>query len=71
MQWLIKTKYRLNTDTKFTSIVRMDEDSSPQMGNPQMNQVVSDRVGKLCVQCGLKSTQCQTLNLNSKQVLLQ
>lgn len=47
----------------------MGEDSSPQMGNPQMNQVVADNVGELCVQFGLKST--QTLNLNLKQVLLQ
>lgn len=41
---------------KFSSILGMDEYSSPQMGNPQMNQVVSDSVGELCVQCGLKST---------------
>lgn len=56
---------------KFTSVVRMDEDSSPQMRNSQMNQVVSDSVGELCVECGLKSTQCQTLNLNLKQILVQ
>lgn len=48
MQWLLKTKHRLNTDTKFTSIVRMDEDSSPQMGNLQMNQVVSDSIEDVC-----------------------
>lgn len=54
---------------KFTLIIRMVEDSSSQMGNPQMNQVVSDSVGELCVQRGLKSTQCQTFNLNLKQVL--
>lgn len=44
--YIIYSKY---THTKFTSIVRMDEDSCPQMGNcrmkHQMNQIVSDRVG--------------------------
>lgn len=70
--YIIYTKY---THTKCMSIVMLDEDGSPQMGNHrknhQMKQVVSDRFGQMWVQCGLKSTEGQTLNLNLKQILLQ
>jgi len=53
----------------------MDEDSCPHTGNHrknhQMNPIVSDRVGQMCVQYGFQSTQGQTLNLNLKQIPLQ
>lgn len=67
--YLIYTKYK----KKITSVVRMNEDSCPQMErhrkNHQRNQNVSNRFSKASVQDGPKDTQGQTLNL--KEILLQ